>query len=146
MTKVHYPAILERARDGGYGVWFPDLPGCTSGGDSLEQAARNAIEALTLHLRGMAEDGAPIPPPGKLPKPPRGDGDAVVIVPADLPGKVERVNVTMDAAVLAAADRLAADHGTSRSGLFTMLIRDALHARRDATHAPKRTARKERRA
>ena len=33
-----------------YGVMFPDVPGCYSQGDSLEQALESAAEALHCHL------------------------------------------------------------------------------------------------
>ena len=51
MAVVHYPAIVERA-GAGYSVFFPDLPGCTSAGATIQEAARNAEEALAgLHRR-----------------------------------------------------------------------------------------------
>ncbi|GAB3124684.1 type II toxin-antitoxin system HicB family antitoxin [Novispirillum itersonii] len=56
-----YPAVLEPSGSG-YAVFFPDLPGCTSGGVGMETAVINAHEALAMHLQGMTEDGAPMPP------------------------------------------------------------------------------------
>jgi predicted RNase H-like HicB family nuclease len=49
MATVYYPAIVERAAEG-YSVFFPDLPGCTSAGDTVQAAALNAEEALAGHL------------------------------------------------------------------------------------------------
>ena len=47
---AHYVAIIEDAGpDHAIGVWFPDLPGCTSGGDDIDEAVRNAPEALELY-------------------------------------------------------------------------------------------------
>jgi predicted RNase H-like HicB family nuclease len=46
-------------------VTFPDLPGCLTAGDSLEEARANAAEALALHLDGLAEEGLPAPAPVK---------------------------------------------------------------------------------
>jgi predicted RNase H-like HicB family nuclease len=57
----YFMAIVEAGKTG-YGVYFPDLPGCVSAGNTVEEAARNAEEALSLHLRGMIEDGEEIPP------------------------------------------------------------------------------------
>jgi predicted RNase H-like HicB family nuclease len=49
LTMAHYVAIIEDAGpDHAIGVWFPDLPGCTSGGDDIDEALRNAPEALEL--------------------------------------------------------------------------------------------------
>lgn len=67
MRKVSYPAVFEPSGDG-YGVYFPDLPGCISYGDSYEDAQRAAAEALGLHLYGMEKDGEVIPAPSKNPK------------------------------------------------------------------------------
>ena len=56
-----YPAYFRRVPSGGYSVDFPDLPGCISAGDTLEEALAMAREALSLHLFGMDEDGEAIP-------------------------------------------------------------------------------------
>ena len=51
---AHYIAIIEDAGpDHAVGVWFPDLPGCTSGGDDIDEALRNAPEALELYAEGF---------------------------------------------------------------------------------------------
>ena len=55
--------VLEPCSDG-YGVYVPDLPGCTSGGDTLRESLSNAEEAILLHLDGMLEDGDGLPQPG----------------------------------------------------------------------------------
>ncbi|PGC59228.1 pilus assembly protein HicB [Bacillus toyonensis] len=55
-----YPAILEKSSDG-YGIYFPDLPGCVSHADTQEDALKEGREALGLHLSGMEEDNDPIP-------------------------------------------------------------------------------------
>ena len=44
-----------------YGVMVPDLPGCFSVGDSIEEATLNAHEAIECHLGGMLSDNDPIP-------------------------------------------------------------------------------------
>ena len=62
MKTFLFPAYFRRVDSGGYSVDFPDLPGCVSAGDSLEEALAMAREALSLHLFGMAEDGDSIPP------------------------------------------------------------------------------------
>ena len=51
-----YPAIFEQAGDGAYSVFFPDVLGCVSGGDTLEEAIDMAKEALSIHLSGMIND------------------------------------------------------------------------------------------
>lgn len=59
---AHYIAIIEDAGpDTAIGVWFPDLPGCTSAGDDIDEALRNAPEALELYVGSLLEDGQPLP-------------------------------------------------------------------------------------
>jgi predicted RNase H-like HicB family nuclease len=62
MSRILYPAIFRPVGGRGhYSVDFPDLPGCVSAGDTLEEAFVMASEALSLHLFGMQEDGDVIP-------------------------------------------------------------------------------------
>lgn len=59
---THYVAIIEDAGpDFAVGVWFPDLPGCFSAGDTLDEAMTNAPEALALWIESMLDDGKAIP-------------------------------------------------------------------------------------
>jgi len=60
----HYVAIVEEAGpDRAVGIWFPDLPGCFSAGDDVDEALRNASEAVGLYAEELAKDGRPLPPP-----------------------------------------------------------------------------------
>lgn len=56
MDRYIYPAIFEPGERKGYTVLFPDLPGCITEGDDMEEALHMAKEALELHLYGMEED------------------------------------------------------------------------------------------
>lgn len=55
-----YPAIFDYDTDG-IAVEFPDLPGCLTCGDDIDEAVKNAKECLGLHLYGMRKDNDPIP-------------------------------------------------------------------------------------
>ncbi|MCL1999697.1 MAG: type II toxin-antitoxin system HicB family antitoxin [Turicibacter sp.] len=68
MRKYSYFAVFEPAQDEGFGVYFPDLPGCASYGDDFEQAVKMAEEALGLHLYAMESDNDEIPKPTRNPK------------------------------------------------------------------------------
>lgn len=46
MEKIIYPAIFHKEEDGRYWVEFPDLPGCLTDGDTLEEAFLMAGDAL----------------------------------------------------------------------------------------------------
>ncbi len=55
-VKQHYPiAIYPGDEQTAFSVFFPDIPGCFSAGDSLNDALKNANEALALHLEGLSE-------------------------------------------------------------------------------------------
>ena len=138
MEKLHYVAILERAGDGGFGVFFPDLPGCVSGGDNELDALANAESALNLHVAGMIEDGeslpAPTPPSAIEQDPDVSEAARVLLGVAADPPKV-RINVVMDANVLQAID-LVTDN---RSQFLTVAAKAALRAQA-ARSAPARVA------
>ena len=67
MKRITYFAVFEPSGKG-YSVYFPDLPGCVSYGDTAEAAIKSAGEALGLHLYGMKKDGDSIPAPSMAPK------------------------------------------------------------------------------
>jgi predicted RNase H-like HicB family nuclease len=63
----HYIAIIEDAGpDEAVGMWFPDLPGCISGGDDVDEALENAAEAIAFYAEELTEDGRELPPPRTL--------------------------------------------------------------------------------
>ena len=64
MRSLTYLAVLEPSEDG-YGVFFPDLPGCISFGETIPDAQQNAREALELHVYGMEKDGDMLPEPSQ---------------------------------------------------------------------------------
>lgn len=61
MRKLTYLAVFEADGNPGISVYFPDVPGCVSCGDTFDRALEMAKEALSLHLYGMEKDGEPLP-------------------------------------------------------------------------------------
>ena len=61
-----YIALLRKDPDSDYGVDFPDFPGCTTVGRTLQEAKQLAAEALAGHIEVMAERQEPIPGPASL--------------------------------------------------------------------------------
>ena len=49
-SSLEYQAVFQEENDGGYSVWVPDLPGCASQGETLEEALENIKEAIELYL------------------------------------------------------------------------------------------------
>jgi predicted RNase H-like HicB family nuclease len=58
--------IVPDTNEGGYAVSFPELPGCLTCGESLEQAVRNANDAKKEWLTAALEEGLEIPEPVNL--------------------------------------------------------------------------------
>jgi predicted RNase H-like HicB family nuclease len=60
-----YAVIYERGGEGeeNWGAYVPDLPGCISTGDTLEEVQKNIRDAIWLHLEGLKAEGLPIPEP-----------------------------------------------------------------------------------
>lgn len=68
MKAYIFPAYFRRVSSGGFSIDFPDLPGCISAGDTIEEAMAMAREALSLHLYGLLEDNEPVPSASDLPE------------------------------------------------------------------------------
>jgi predicted RNase H-like HicB family nuclease len=54
---MEMPIAIHKDRDSVYGVTIPDVPGCYSWGDTIDEAIKNAKEAIYSHLEVMAESG-----------------------------------------------------------------------------------------
>jgi len=67
LYKITYLAVFEPVSDG-YSIYFPDLPGCSSFGDTFEMAVKQAEEALGSHLYHLEKDGEEIPAPSMKPE------------------------------------------------------------------------------
>lgn len=59
---IRYTMIVERDGDG-YSAHFPDLPGCFTQGDTLDDLYNNAVDAIDVHIQALRDTGHPIPEP-----------------------------------------------------------------------------------
>jgi len=59
---MRYAIVIEKAENN-YAAYVPDLPGCVATGFTIEETEQHIREAIDLHLRGMRQDGLPIPEP-----------------------------------------------------------------------------------
>ena len=67
MSKVKkYAVIYEGDEQTGYSAYVPDLPGCIATGKTLEETRERMRGANEFHIRGMREDGDPIPEPSQV--------------------------------------------------------------------------------
>ncbi len=125
-----YIALIHKEPASDYGVSFPDFPGCVTAGATLDEARREAADALALHIDGMIEDGEAIPEPSSLDDvmAERENREAVAfLVPAPVrQARAVRVNITLPEDVLADIDRVAGRQGLSRSGFLARAARRAM--------------------
>jgi predicted RNase H-like HicB family nuclease len=125
----YFMAIIEGGDEPGYSVFFPDLPGCASAGDTIEEAARNAEEALGLHLRGMVEDSEEIPvatAPEHIKTDPEVKEVARFLVRGEIPARAVRLNISLDDSLILKIDRVAQARSMTRSGFIAQATRKAL--------------------
>ena len=122
---MRYPIAIELGDEGhAFGVAVPDLPGCFSAGDTLDEAMDNAKEAIELWLETVIDDGGAVPAAGAISQHqanPEFSGwvwAVVTIDLAELSDKAERVNITLPARVLRRIDSAAKAAGESRSGFI----------------------------
>lgn len=132
---MRYPIAIEYGDDRhAYGVVVPDLPGCFSAGDTLDEAIANAEEAMLLFLEDMVDAGTNPPGPSKLEtlrrrRQFRGMAWAVIEVDlAKLNTKAVRLNITLPDRLLHSIDAYAQRHGESRSGFLARAAIEAMSA------------------
>lgn len=58
-----YLVVIEKAEDGGYSAYVPDLPGCVSSADTVEELKHLIKEAIDMYVQDMIADGEPVPKP-----------------------------------------------------------------------------------
>lgn len=129
---VTYPIAIEPGdKDTAFGVVVPDLPGCFSAGDDLEEAMENVKESISLWLENELDAGRCIPTPSPLEKLVSDSsykGWVFAVVDIDistLSDKVERINITLPSRALRRLDLLTKRAGETRSGYLTNLIYSA---------------------
>ena len=121
--QLFYTAIIEKA-SGGYGVFFPDLPGCTSFGKSIEEAASNAYVAAQAHAAISEEHGEEVPlprAPDRIDREPGVVEKARVLIPVEVGAAPVRVNISLSSSALEALDRTARELSLTRSGAIAHL-------------------------
>jgi predicted RNase H-like HicB family nuclease len=125
---MRYPVVIEPGDDTtAFGVVVPDLPGCFSAGDTLDEAMAGAEEAAAAWIDATLDAGDAIPAPSPLeelrqnPEYARWTFGVITLDPALLDDTVERVNITLPRRVLKRLDALARAAGESRSGYVAQL-------------------------
>lgn len=120
-----YPAVFEETSDGGYSVFFPDVSGCISAGENLEEAINMAKEALSLHLSEMINDNEDAPLVNLANAKEEAEGSLLMMIepnPAIISRRTKehavRVNITIPQMLLERVDRYAKAAKINRSRLI----------------------------
>jgi predicted RNase H-like HicB family nuclease len=131
---ARYIALID-GKAGAYGVVFPDLPGCTAMGKTMDKALADAAEALHDWAEVTEEGGAKIPRPRALevlrrdPEVKRAlaSGAGLAMVPlVRETGRPVKANLSIDSGVLAALDEEAGRRNLTRSSFVELLARTTL--------------------
>jgi predicted RNase H-like HicB family nuclease len=114
-----------------FGVVVPDLKGCFSAGDTLDEAFENAKEAIDLWCETVIEDGGVIPPCNNLAfhqHDPAFSGWiwSVVDVPIERYLDTEKINITLPKLLLNRIDDYAKIHGATRSDFLAQAAQQAM--------------------
>jgi predicted RNase H-like HicB family nuclease len=115
---------LEKDSTSDYGVTVPDLPGCFSAGESIEEAFENAEDAILTHIEGLLMDNEEIPFPRKIDDLKKECSESnliwglVAIDMGRLSRETKRINITIPENILSKIDAFAKKEGESRSGFL----------------------------
>ncbi|MFK3661001.1 type II toxin-antitoxin system HicB family antitoxin [Scandinavium sp. NPDC088450] len=127
---MHFPIAIECGDENhAWGVIVPDLPGCFSAGDTLDEAIINANEAITAHIELLLEAGEEIPHVSMvndLAGNSEFKGFTWALIDVDvlrLLGGSEKINVTLPKSLIDRIDRCVARHPEykSRSGFLAQV-------------------------
>ncbi len=137
---MRYPIAIEPGTDTtAWGVVVPDLPGCFSAGDTIEEALIQAEDAVTAWIEAALDGGQVIPKPSSIEALRAAHGELegwlwalVKVDPAMLDDTLERVNISLPRRVLHRLDALARSAGETRSGFIARL---AIERRESAEHS-----------
>jgi predicted RNase H-like HicB family nuclease len=136
MGKTRYAVVID-GEPGAFGLWVPDMPGCTSMGATVDELLQNAQEALRMWAEDALAEGETLTAPRSfddIAKEPDvaealKHGAALAIVPLLIEtGRPVKANLSLDAWLLAAIDDAAAARGLTRSAFLSSAAREKIAA------------------
>lgn len=127
----HYIALVHKEEGSAWGVTFPDIPGCFSAADDLNDVVANAVDALQL----WAEDEA-MPEPSDMESiraahaDDIADGALLMLIPfIGSDAKPVRVNISMERGMMEAIDAAATERHLTRSAFLADAARKVIEGR-----------------
>jgi predicted RNase H-like HicB family nuclease len=130
---TYFYAVVHKQEDSAFGVHFPDLPGCFSAADDVEQLVPNACEALELWFEDADENIAPssLEDVRNVAAADLAEGAFLVAVPyIRRTGRQVRANISLDRGMLEAIDRAASERNLTRSAFLADAARNEIEHRR----------------
>ena len=121
---MRYAVVIHKDPGSSYGVTVPDLPGCFSGGDTLDEAFDNARAGILGHIETLLMDGQPVPERTPIEEHQanedyrNGMWGFVDVDLSKVGRRAKRVDITLPRPVLAAIDDAAARSHDTRSGFL----------------------------
>jgi len=131
---TRYVALID-GEPGAYGVVVPDLPGAAGMGDTVDAAVASAVEGVRLWVETAIETGKKVPPARPIEVVRKDNRVAKALrqgaVLASIPlvmdaGRAVRVNLSLDAGMLAAIDEAANARGLTRSAFLASAAREKI--------------------
>lgn len=132
---MNYVAVIEKDQDSAFGVWFPDVEGCFSAGDTVDEAVSNAAAALRQHVEAIESAGHRVTAPRSVDDVIRdqevvtsmAEGAVLFAVPllADA-GRTVRINISLDKALVDQVDAAANARGLTRSAFLAQAAREKI--------------------
>ncbi|WP_067514999.1 type II toxin-antitoxin system HicB family antitoxin [Endozoicomonas ascidiicola] len=118
---MRYPIVLHTDDNVHYGATVPDIPGCFSAGEGIDETLAHVEDAIAGHLEILCESQSTIPEAGKIsehqsnPDYANGIWAFVDIDITPYLGKAERVNITLPQYLLYRIDEMVKTHPAYRS-------------------------------
>jgi predicted RNase H-like HicB family nuclease len=63
---MDYVVVIEKSDDGSYSAYVPDLPGCVSCGETVDEVKTLIREAIDLHIDSLRQHHESVPPPSTV--------------------------------------------------------------------------------
>jgi predicted RNase H-like HicB family nuclease len=128
---IVYHAIVHKDDDSAWGVQFPDLPGCFSAADELDDVLANASEAVSLYLEGeRPPKPSSIEAIRRLTEEDLAQGAFLLAVPyLSSYNRPQRINISIDQGILDAIDNAASKRKLTRSAFLAEAARNEIEGR-----------------
>jgi predicted RNase H-like HicB family nuclease len=132
---MHYVAVIEKEEDSAFGVWFPDVEGCFSAGETMDEAVANAAAALRQHVEAVESAGRRVPAARSVDEV-LSEADVVASAEAGAvlfavplladAGRTVRINISLDKALVDQIDDAATARGLTRSAFLAQAAREKI--------------------